>query len=189
MGDTPRPLKAFYENGDCSGNFVFQLPETGSYQVGFDPPAQASGLKFSLLASDDPMVDPGLKPDQISIDFGSFTKSKQMKFVPFGQFKGCVDDWEPSHWALDDNRVEFRIMQVAGYKKVFGPDSSMALLESTIKNRKMLRLISFRIRTSPTLASTCGAALDSWSGTGGRGSVGLALSVKTGCVLSARKAR
>jgi hypothetical protein len=138
LGSTPRPINALWGQGDCSGNFVYQLPETGSYQVEFRPVVRQMGINFSLLASDDPMVDAGIQPDQISIDFGSYASGARMKLVPFAQWRGCSeDDSQPTHWELQGGRVEFQIMQVAGFKKALDPDSSMSRLESTLTDGKL----------------------------------------------------
>jgi hypothetical protein len=117
---TTMPLEALREGGDCSGNFIYRLPETGAYPVELDSAGRDASIAFSLLAADDPMVTPGIKREEISIDFGSFAKQGELALVPFGQWEGCMDDWQPSHWGLENDHFEFRIMQVAGYKKVFG---------------------------------------------------------------------
>lgn len=66
-----------------------------------------------------------------------------MKLEPFGQWAGCSEDYSvPSHWVLEAHTfdIDFRIMQVAGYKKALEPDSSMDALESAIRNRKLARV-------------------------------------------------
>jgi|SRR5215469_3581697 len=139
LGVRPRFIDAIRKGGDCSGNFVYSLPETGKYEIELDPAGRQMGIDFSMLASNDPLIDPGIKPDQISMDLGSLAKGKQMKLEPFGQWEGCMGDWEPSHWALEAKGFEFRIMQVAGYKKVFsgpglaGDAAVMENLEAAVK--------------------------------------------------------
>jgi hypothetical protein len=126
-------LDALREGGDASGNYVYRLPETAAYPVEFDPAGRSGSIEFSLLPGDDPMLTPGIAPEQISIDFGSFGQQREMKLEPFGQWEGYMDDWQPTNWALENKGLEFRIMQVAGYKKVFsGPDmrSDVAVMEN-----------------------------------------------------------
>jgi len=135
MSGNPRFLDAIRKGGDCSGNFVYSLPETGKYEIEFDPTGRHMGVSFSMLAGDDPLIDPGIKREQISINFGSFGHGKQLKLEPFGQWEGCEGDWGPTHWAQDTGvGVELRIMQVAGFKQA-DPDSvsSMEQLERALE--------------------------------------------------------
>lgn len=85
-------------------------------------------MEFSLLAGDDPMITPGIKPEDISIDFGPLAQKKDLAPVFFGQWEGYEDEWWPSHWAVE-KKVEFRIMQVAGYKAVFAGHDEKGDLE------------------------------------------------------------
>lgn len=130
-------LEALQKGGDCWGNFVYALPTTGIYQVEFDSGGRKASVDFSLIASDDPMVDPGIKPEEISIDFRSFAQRDRIAVVPYAV--GCDEGDEPwpTHLALDNGHFEFRIMQVAGYKKVFetGPNDVRAMtnLEAALR--------------------------------------------------------
>jgi hypothetical protein len=139
LPDKSQELKALREGGDSSGNFIYRLPETGDYPVEFDSGGRESTIEFSFLASDDPMIAPGIKPEDISIDFGRFAQKKEMKTEFFGQWQGMAEEWQPSHWAVQNRHLEFRIMPVAGYRKVFAdPDSksdlaAMENLEASLK--------------------------------------------------------
>jgi hypothetical protein len=119
LPDKSRQLPALRDGGDSAGNFIYRLPNAGDYPVEFDSGGREAGIEFSFLASDDPMVTPGIEPEQIAIDFAPFARPTEMKLALFGQWPGYMDDWQPSHWAVENGRLEFRIMQVAGYKKVF----------------------------------------------------------------------
>jgi hypothetical protein len=102
--------------------------------VEFDSAGRKASLDFSLLASDDPLVSAGIKPEEISIDFGSFAQQSQIVAVPYTE--GCDEGDEswPTHLGLERKHFEFRIMQVAGYKKVFEKyPRAMANLESTLR--------------------------------------------------------
>ncbi len=85
------------------------------------------------------MVTPGIEPEQVAIDLGPFAQHKEMKLALFGQWPGYMNTWQPSHWAIENRRIEFRIMQVAGYKRVFDtPDTKadvvlMQNLEAAVK--------------------------------------------------------
>jgi len=118
-GSNSALLKALQNVGECWGNFVYALQDTGTYRVEFDSGGRAASIDFSLLAADDPMIDPGIAPEEISIDFGSFAQRDRIAVVPYTE--GCEEGDEswPTHLGLDNGHFEFRIMQVAGYKEVF----------------------------------------------------------------------
>jgi hypothetical protein len=136
-GSTSGPLDALQKGGDCSGDFIYALPQPGIYQVEFDSAGREATINFSLLAADDPMVDTGIKPEEISIDFGSFAQRDRIAPVPYAV--GCDEGDEPwpMHLALDNGHFEFRIMQVSGYRKVFetDPDGGRAMtnLEAALR--------------------------------------------------------
>lgn len=125
-GSDTAPLEALHKGGDCWGNFVYALRQTGIYQVEFDSGGRAASIEFSLLAGDDPMIDPGITPAEISINFGSFAQRDRLATVPYDVGCDLGDESWPTHLGLDTGHFEFRIMQVAGYKKVFATDSGGA---------------------------------------------------------------
>jgi hypothetical protein len=104
--------------GDSKGNWYYVLPQTGIYRVLYAP-TRSADIKFSFLAADDPITDPGIKPEQFSIDFGTITK-QQFSIVPYSFDDGedFLESW-PTHLAVAGNTFEFRVMTVAGYKKMF----------------------------------------------------------------------
>src|SRR6266700_774397 len=126
---------ALEPGGDASGNWLYTLSQTGTYRVMLDPAGYKQNIQFTLLASGDPMVDPGIRAEQISIDFGSFARNDQLALVPYANFEGYMDPAWPSHLGLQTKHLEFRIMPVAGYKKVFETekDNSMARLEAALQ--------------------------------------------------------
>jgi len=135
-GSDSAPLEALYKGGDCWGNFIYALRKTGIYQVEFDSAGRSGSIDFSLLASNDPLIDPGITPGEISIDFGSIAQKGQLAIIPYQT--GCDEGDEswPTHLGLDTGHFEFRVMQVAGYEKLFSTDSggasAMANLEAAL---------------------------------------------------------
>lgn len=136
-GSDSAPLEALRTGGECWGNFLYALQETGTYQVEFDSAGRAASIGFSLLAADDPMIDPGITPGEISIDFSSFAQRDRLAVVPYAE--GCDEGDEswPAHLGLDTGHFEFRIMQVAGYKEVFAKHwgaAAMTNLEAALSS-------------------------------------------------------
>lgn len=130
------PLDAIQKGGTCTDTALYALPQTGTYRVAFEPlPGEEHGIDFATIAPDDPLVDAGIKPEQISIDFGSLASKDEIRFVPLAMADGCLDEAWPSHLAVLNARLELRVMQVAGYKKVFPPERSMELLEAALQRR------------------------------------------------------
>jgi hypothetical protein len=132
--------KILQEGGDCTNTSLFLLPETGTYQLVLDASSghkwgRKYGISFSLLGKDDPVVDPGIKPEQIMIDFGGFGKQQQIRVDPPVLAEGCLNDSAPAHVTLL-GRMVFRIMQVAGYKKAFPSDKGIATLEAALTGGK-----------------------------------------------------
>lgn len=133
----PSGVRVIQEGGSCTDTSLYQLAQTGIYQVVLDTSEGRKqgykyGISFTLLAKDDPVVDPGIKPEQVSIDFGTFAKGKELSAVPPVLAEGCLDESWPAHLAVSNERIQFRIMQVAGYEKVFPSDHGLALLEAAI---------------------------------------------------------
>jgi len=118
--------------GDNQGKWFYALPETGTYRVLYAP-TLAPEIKFSWLAADDPITDPGMKPEQFSIEFGNLGKGHHLVVAPYAFFDdmGVLSSW-PTHLALETKEFEFRIIPTAGYKKMFPKDQDLALLERAI---------------------------------------------------------
>ncbi len=125
---------ALEPGGDAAGTWLYALPETGLYRVLLDPGGDKPGIDFALLAADDPSVDPGIKPEQVTIDFGQFVQGDRLKVVPYAHFEGYIDESWPTHLAVEGKGFEFRIMSVAKYREVFQPDQSMDLLQEALQS-------------------------------------------------------
>ncbi len=133
----PDAAKVVQEGGVCNDDSLYQLNQSGPYQVVFDTSEGRQkgyqyAISFTLLAKNDPMVDPGIKPEQVSIDFDTFAKGKHLGAVPAVLAEGCLDESWPFHLAVSNERIQFRIMQVAGYNKVFPSNQGVGLLEAAI---------------------------------------------------------
>jgi len=127
-------LEALQEGGTCTNNSLYALPQTGTYKVLFAPlPGEKHGIDLAVLSSNDPIVNPGIKPAEVSIDFNGLALKKQFGVVPLSMAEGCLNDSWPSHLAVQSNHFELHVMQVAGYKEVFPDDKSMARLEAALQ--------------------------------------------------------
>lgn len=116
---------------DCyPDNWLYALPQTGTYKVIFDRAGGRHGIAFTLLDQNDPTVNLGIRPEQISVDFSTFAQGSQISVVPANEACDESEPW-PSHLALKNRRFEFRIMTVAGYKKILRPDE-MNLLQAAV---------------------------------------------------------
>jgi hypothetical protein len=127
-------IKAIQEGGTCTYNSLYAFPEAGTYRVLFAPlPGEKHSIDLAVLPSSDPLMDPSIKPEEVSIDFGGLAQREKLEVVPLSMAEGCLDDSWPSHLAVVNQRFEFRIMSIAGYKKLFPSDSGMALLEAALR--------------------------------------------------------
>lgn len=118
---------------DCVGSELYRLPQTGSYRVHFEPAGPGLGVSFTTVNANDPLVNPGIKPDQPSLDFGSFPKT-EFTLVPKSVSCGEIaDDW-PAHLAANDQAMGIRVMSVARYKEMFG-DAAIAALEAALRTQ------------------------------------------------------
>ncbi len=116
---------------DCyPGNWLYALPQTGTYQVSFDRAKGRHAIAFTLLDQNDPTVSPGITLEQISIDISSLAQGSQFSVVPANKACDESEPW-PSHLALKNRRFEFRVMTVAGYKEILRPDE-MKLLQTAV---------------------------------------------------------
>jgi hypothetical protein len=118
---------------DSKGRWFYALPEAGTYQVLYAP-IGTPAIKFSWLNINDPLTDPGIKPDQISIEFGSFAQKNDLRVTPY-VLNDDEDYWEswPTHLAVESSDFEFRIMAVAYYEKLFEKDKRMTALQSSLR--------------------------------------------------------
>ncbi|MGC2365449.1 MAG: hypothetical protein WA555_10560 [Candidatus Sulfotelmatobacter sp.] len=133
-GTGSQALKPVREGGMCTNNWLYALPQTGTYYVAFDPKGMKYGLEFDVLGDKNPITDAGIKPEQVSIDLHGFAQKDQLALVPYAQGDACnADDlWAPSHLAVENDRFEFRIMPLEGLKALWGTDESIAHLETAL---------------------------------------------------------
>jgi hypothetical protein len=140
--------------GDYHGNQLFALPQTGTYRVLARPAIPETRIRFELLTIDNPLIDPGIRPDQVLIDFDSFARRDQLTVVPYADWEGDEGDAWPSHLAAVDAHFEFRIMSIAAYRKRFPSDRRLASLQAALQSPST----SFKAENLPY------SRRDSWCG-------------------------
>jgi len=113
----------------CMDGALYTLPQDGAVDVSVRIEAhQEAKLGFTLLSSTDPLLDAGIRPEQISlVDKGGF------ELRPFDPACGEVGDSWPASVAIRSNKFWFQIAQVQGYKEIFPLDKAMGLLASKLK--------------------------------------------------------
>ena len=110
--------------GDELGNRLYVFPKTAIYRVVVqrieidDKYPRVPAIEFALLDISDPLVDPGIRPEQISADFSQFAPQGRWNLVPYSHFEGYASDFWPSHLALQDGQFEFRVMPIEGYRRI-----------------------------------------------------------------------
>lgn len=125
--------------GDSEGNRLYTLPETGAYRVVGQHRAihgtngNNTVIQLALLNIDDPLVYPGIRPDQISLEAGDLATGAKWSLVPYSHFEGYADDPWPSHFSLQGAHLEFRIMPIAGYKKIVSSED-MDKLQAALRS-------------------------------------------------------
>src|ERR1700761_1499669 len=80
----------------CTEEQVYVLPEDGAFSVLFDPLKHKTTLHFSLVDENDPLVSVGLKPEQISINFGRFGQESPFKAVSYDHTCEIGESWPAS---------------------------------------------------------------------------------------------
>jgi hypothetical protein len=115
---------------DCVNDLAYPLPQAGAYRITFDPSGVEHTLRLTLLPHNDPLMDVGIKPEQVSIDLDSFERRHETKVLPpcSGQ-----DDYLPAHLTLRGDHISIRIMQLAGYNKFFSRFSRMPHLLQALR--------------------------------------------------------
>lgn len=128
--------------GDSEGNRLYTLPETRDYRVvGLHTASRErngsnAAIQLALLNIDDPLVDPGIRPDQISINAGDLAASAKWTLIPYSHFEGYAEDPWPSHLALEGAQLEFRVMPIVGYKKIVSSEDMDKLQAALQSNGK-----------------------------------------------------
>jgi len=66
-----------------------------------------------------------------------FAKQSQIAAIPcsYDQEDGHIDSY-PAHWGIVQEKFEFRLMSIMGYKSVFKDAHQMTFLESTLRNEQ-----------------------------------------------------
>jgi hypothetical protein len=110
------PLKV---GGDNEGRWFYALPQTGTYTVLYAP-TRSPQIAFSFLNPADPKADPGIRPEQVSIDFGQFARKEDLRILPYDLEDG--EDYlnsSPAHLGMENEKLEFHVIPVAGYSQIF----------------------------------------------------------------------
>jgi hypothetical protein len=121
------------------GCWVGSISKTGAYQLILRRLSKKPyRLKITLMAPDDPRVDPGISQRQISMDtslWGTRFSLSQQPYDP-PHLDGIEQNW-PAHLALLTRNLQFRIMSVDGLKKTPWEDDSwmpgLARLEAALR--------------------------------------------------------
>lgn len=118
----------------CDDDYIYAMPQTGKYRILYAPWDGNSEIKFSWMDSSDPVIDPGIKREQFSVDLKPFAQKDQFTVQPIA---GCDEEGSfamPTHLGVDNKDFEFRIMSTAAYLKVRPQDKSLAVLEAVLEN-------------------------------------------------------
>jgi hypothetical protein len=111
---------------------MFSLPTAGQYRLAFDPLGQASVIHFSILESDDPLINAGIRPEDVSIDLGVFGQGKKVIVDPYDYTCELGESW-PSNVRVKSEKIEFRMMQSVGYSSLFPHSEEMRLLHDSLR--------------------------------------------------------
>jgi hypothetical protein len=110
---------------------MFALPKAGQYRFAFDPQGKKGTIRFSILEHDDPLVDAGIRPEGVSIDFGALGEGKKATLDPYDYTCELGESW-PSNLLVQNNKIEFRVMRLAGYTSLFPKSEEMQLLQRSL---------------------------------------------------------
>lgn len=124
---------------DGLGCWMGLLSRTGAYQLILRRPSdKLYRLSITLMAPDDPRIDPGISPGQVSMDTTLWGTGFSLSRQPFDppHFDGVEDNW-PAHLALVTKDFQFRVMSVEGIKNTPWEDDrwlkGLARLESALQ--------------------------------------------------------
>jgi hypothetical protein len=126
---------------DGLGCWVGSLSKSGVYRLILRRSSdKLYRLRLTLMAANDPRVDPGISPGRVSMDttlWGTGFSLSRQQFDP-PHLDGLEDNW-PAHFALTTKGLQFRIMSVEGIKQTPWEDDrwmpGFARLESALKPR------------------------------------------------------
>ena len=118
----PKPLPSVELAGPADWMNVLAKP--GTYQIAVRTTTKNPyDLVITLMDPHDPRLDPGLAPDQVSLDLGSFGGKAKLTLQPFlPLLMGELDDPWPAHLSVENGKIEFKIMSLEGLKKRMARD-------------------------------------------------------------------
>jgi hypothetical protein len=118
----------------CADEKLYSIMQAGMVRVVYDPHGHKNSLRFSVVKKGDPMLNVGLTPQQVSIDFGTLGQETGIEVGPY--FHSCElgSSW-PSKLTVKSSAGWLEIAQVAGYQKVFPNNGSMQVLISSVGQR------------------------------------------------------
>ena len=123
---------------DTSLNWMRRLAVSGNYRVQIACPSpQPYALRITLLDANDPRLDPGVRPEQISIvDPGHRITWSQKGFSPVVLE---VSDFGPAHWKSEGGTLEIAVLPLEGVRKTWwignaGP-KAVARLEAALQGK------------------------------------------------------
>lgn len=96
------------------------LPKNGVYQFVVDRPFKNPyRLQVTLMDAHDPILDPGISPDKVSIDLSAVAPGKLLSLQPFNPpVEGTIDDFWPAHLGLLSENLVLRIISMDGLRKI-----------------------------------------------------------------------
>jgi hypothetical protein len=115
------------------------LAKPGTYQIAVRTTSKKPyDLVITLMDAHDPRLDPGIKPDQVSLDLGAFGGKAKLTSQPFRpRLTGELDDGWPAHLSVQNEKIEFKIMSLEGLKKRMARDpewtKGLGRLEAALK--------------------------------------------------------
>jgi len=123
---------------DTSLNWMGRLAVSGNYRVQIACPGpKPYALRVTLLDANDPRLDPGVRPEQISIvDPGHRIKWSREAFFPVVLE---VSDFGPAHWKSAGGTLDITVLPIEGVRKTWwientGP-KAVARLEAALQGK------------------------------------------------------
>jgi len=110
-------LKSKIES-DTGGVWLNRLPAAGAYRVVVTSPTlKRYNLRLTLMDPNDPRLDPGVRPEQISVTDpkGKITWSRE-EFSPLAPDLG---EYGPTAWRSKNGTLDITVMAVEGFKKTW----------------------------------------------------------------------
>jgi hypothetical protein len=115
------------------------LAKPGAYQIAVQTKSKKPyDLLITLMDPHDPRLDPGITPDQVSLDLGAFGGKAKLTPQPFRpRLAGELDEGWPAHLSVQNEKIEFKIMSFEGLKKRMARDRewtpALGRLETALK--------------------------------------------------------